>query len=226
MNHHPSRPQQVNLHSWRRRLTLLFAGLFLFGVGVAIMAQSRMGLGPWEVFHQGISRHTGLEIGTASILVGIPVLLGWIPLGQKPGIGTVLNILCIGVVTNAALRVLPLPEMLPMRLLWMVAGILTIGVGSGMYLSAQLGAGPRDGLMMGIYHRTGLSVRVSRTVVEVTVLILGGLLGGTIGLGTLGFAFGIGPVVQIVLHLLGAPPKNQQPIPVSGVIQPDPPLTH
>lgn len=209
MNQSVSRPPRTDLSIWSRRFALLFGGLFLFGVGIAVMAQSRMGLGPWEAFHQGISRQTGLELGTVSILVGIPVLLAWIPLGQKPGIGTVLNILCIGVVTNAALTVLPLPESLSMRLLWMVAGILIIGAGSGMYLSAELGAGPRDGLMMGIYRRTGLSVGVVRTLLEVSVLVLGGLLGGTIGLGTVGFALGIGPVVQVVFRLLGTAPRQK-----------------
>ena len=210
MNQSISRPPRSDSSLWSRRFALLFSGLFLFGVGIAVMAQSRMGLGPWEAFHQGISRQTGLEIGTVSILVGIPVLLAWIPLGQKPGIGTVLNILCIGVVTNAALRVLPMPEGLPVRLLWMVAGILIIGVGSGMYLSAELGAGPRDGLMMGIYRRTGLNVGMIRTLLEVAVLVLGGLLGGTVGLGTVGFALGIGPVVQLVFRILGTAPRQQE----------------
>lgn len=193
---------------WPRRFGLLFTGLVLFGVGIAIMARSQMGLGPWEAFHQGISLHTGLELGTVSILMGIPILLGWIPLRQRPGIGTVLNILCIGLATNAALAVLPVPQQLVARLLWMVAGVVVIGIGSGIYLGAALGAGPRDGLMMGLHARTGYSVRSIRTAIEVTVLVLGWLLGGTIGVGTLVFAFGIGPVVQPVLNFFGRPPGS------------------
>jgi uncharacterized membrane protein YczE len=190
-----------------RRWILLFAGLFTFGTGIAVMVRSQMGLGPWEVFHQGISRHTGLEIGTVSILVGIPILLGWIPLRQRPGIGTVLNILLVGLATNWALSWLSPPDGILLRLLWMAGGILLIGLGSGMYLSARFGAGPRDGLMMGLHERTGFSVRSMRTALEVLVLVVGWLMGGTVGLGTLAFAFGIGPIVQPVMQYFGGLPR-------------------
>lgn len=192
-----------------RRWLVFFTGLVLFGLGIAVMVRSEMGLGPWEVFHQGISRRTGLEIGTVGIFVGMLVLLGWLPLRQRLGIGTVLNILLIGLVTNAALGLLPTPHLLLARLLWMAAGIVTIGVGSGMYLSARFGAGPRDGLMMGLHQRTGLSIRLMRTALEVTVLVIGWLMGGTVGLGTLAFAFGIGPIVQPVLQYFGGLPTRR-----------------
>ncbi len=196
------------------RWFLLLAGLALFGAGVALMVRSELGLGPWDVLHEGISHHTGLQIGTITILTGILVLLSWIPLRQRMGIGTVLNILCIGLATNATLDILESPLGLPLRLLWLVAGILLVGLGSGMYLSSHFGAGPRDGLMMGLHKRTGLSVSAIRTALELSVLLLGWLLGGTVGPGTLLFAFGIGPIVQPVLHFFGG---LSQPSPLPSV---------
>lgn len=184
-----------------RRLPGLLVGLVLFGVGIAVMAASGLGLGPWEAFHQGISTRTGIPLGTVSILVGIPVLALWWPLGERPGIGTILNIALIGTATNVALPLLPEPtDPLP-QLAMSVAGVLTIGLGSGLYLAADLGPGPRDGLMTGLHHRFGWSIRRSRTAIEVLVLVAGFLLGGTIGLGTILFAFGIGPVVQVFLRV-------------------------
>lgn len=179
-----------------RRLPGLVAGLVIFGTGVALMIDAGLGLGPWEAFHQGISRLTGIPIGTVAILLGIPILLLWVPIGARPGIGTVLNVLLIGSTTNVALPILPQPAELPAQLAMMVGGVVTIGIGSGIYLGADLGAGPRDGLMTGLHHRFGWSIRRTRTAVELTVLFLGFLLGGTIGLGTVAFTFGIGPVVQ------------------------------
>jgi uncharacterized membrane protein YczE len=133
------------------------------------------------------------------------VLLGWIPLRERPGIGTVLNILIIGIVTDFTLARLPVPHLMPVRLIWMVAGIVLIGIGSGFYLSAGFGAGPRDGLMMGLHRRTGRSIRFIRTVIEVSVLVAGWLMGGTVGIGTIAFAFGIGPIVQPVLRRFSRP---------------------
>jgi uncharacterized membrane protein YczE len=184
------------------RLPGLLAGLILFGVGIAVMAASGLGLGPWEAFHQGIANRTGLALGTVSILVGIPVLALWWPLGERPGIGTILNVALIGTSTNLVLPLLPRPAEPLAELAMSVAGVLTIGLGSGLYLSADLGPGPRDGLMTGLHHRFGWSIRRARTSVEVTVLVAGFLLGGTIGLGTILFAFGIGPVVQAFLRVL------------------------
>lgn len=204
----------TTLGGWFYRGLLLLIGLTLFGAGVAVMVRSQLGLGPWDALHEGISFHTGLQLGTANILTGIPILLSWIPLRQRPGIGTVLNILGIGLATNVILALLDSPAGLPLRLLWLVGGILLVGLGSGMYLSSHFGAGPRDGLMMGLHKRTGLSVRAIRTILELSVLLLGWLLGGTVGLGTLLFAFGIGPVVQPVLHFFGGLSQPSQIPPV------------
>lgn len=183
------------------RLPGLLAGLILFGAAVAVMAQAGLGLGPWEAFHQGVSRQTGLALGTVSILVGVPVLALWWPIGVRPGIGTLLNIALVGATTNAALPLLPAPNGLPLRLAMMLAGVLGIGIASGVYLAADLGAGPRDGLMTGLHHRFGWPIFAVRTTIEVSVLAIGWLLGGTVGLGTLVFAFGIGPVVQWALGI-------------------------
>jgi uncharacterized membrane protein YczE len=183
------------------RLPGLITGLVLFGLGIALMVQAGLGLGPWEAFHQGIGRLTGLEIGTVSIVLGLPILALWWPLGERPGIGTLLNVLLIGTATNAGIAILPVAVGFPEQLLMMLAGVLTIGIGSGLYLGADLGPGPRDGLMTGLHHRYGWSIRRSRTAVELTVLVAGYLLGGTIGIGTLVFALGIGPLVQLFLGI-------------------------
>jgi uncharacterized membrane protein YczE len=183
------------------RLPGLIAGLIVFGVGIALMAEAGMGLGPWEAFHQGIARLTGLQLGTVSILLGIPILLAWYPLGERPGVGTVINIVLIGTATNVALGLLPTMSGQPLQLLAMLAGVVTIAIGSGLYLASDLGPGPRDGLMTGLHFRFGWSIRSSRTAVEVTVLVLGFLMGGSIGLGTVVFALGIGPLVQVMLRV-------------------------
>ncbi len=183
------------------RLPGLLVGLALYGVGVALMVQSGLGLGPWEVFHQGISRHTGLPLGTVSMLVGVPVLALWWPIGERPGFGTIANIACIGLATNITLGVLPAAQGLVFQVAMMVGGVCTIAAASGLYLASDLGPGPRDGLMTGLHHRFGWSIRLARTSIELTVLAVGFLLGGTIGLGTVLFALGIGPLVQIALRV-------------------------
>jgi uncharacterized membrane protein YczE len=182
------------------RLPGLLAGLIAFGVGIALMAEAGLGLGPWEVFHQGIARLTGLQLGTVSILVGIPVLALWYPLGERPGVGTVLNIALIGTATNLALDVIPAAAGLPAQLAMMLGGVVTIAIGSGLYLASDLGPGPRDGLMTGLHLRFGWSIRRARTAIEITVLVVGFLAGGTVGLGTIVFALGIGPLVQVALR--------------------------
>jgi uncharacterized membrane protein YczE len=183
------------------RLPGLLAGLVLFGVGIAAMAQAGVGLGPWEVFHQGVARLTGLQLGTVSILVGIPILAAWWPLGERPGVGTLLNIVFIGTATNVAMDVIPAPTSQPLQVALMVAGVVTIAVGSGLYLASDLGPGPRDGLMTGLHLRFGWSIRRARTAIELSVLAAGFFAGGTIGLGTVVFALGIGPLVQVALRV-------------------------
>jgi uncharacterized membrane protein YczE len=176
-------------------------GLVVFGVGIALMARGELGLGPWEAFHQGISRLTGLELGTVSILVGIPILAAWWPLGERPGVGTVLNIVFIGTATNVALALIPVAVGLPAQLAMMLGGVVTIAIGSGLYLASDLGPGPRDGLMTGLHVRFGWPIHRARTLIELTVLLAGFLLGGTIGLGTVVFALAIGPMVQVSLRV-------------------------
>ncbi|GAA2700801.1 YitT family protein [Micromonospora olivasterospora] len=183
-----------------RRLTQLYAGLVLYGASMALMVRSELGLDPWDVFHQGLSRRTGLSFGTVTIAVGALVLLLWIPLRQRPGLGTVSNVLVIGLVVDATLALLPGGAPLPARAALLVAGIVTNGAATALYLGARLGPGPRDGLMTGyVARRPGRSIRLVRTVIEVTVLALGWLLGGTVGVGTVAYALAIGPLVQLFL---------------------------
>ncbi len=184
-----------------RRIPGLLLGLVVFGFGIALMARAGLGLGPWEAFHQGIQFRTGVPMGTISILLGIPILALWWPLGERPGIGTLINVLLIGTATNAGNALLPTQVEPILQLLQMLAGVLVIGLGSGLYLAADLGPGPRDGLMVGVHHRFGWSIRRSRTAIELVVLVAGSALGGTIGVGTVVFAFGIGPVVQVMLGI-------------------------
>jgi uncharacterized membrane protein YczE len=192
---------RVNLRTAAPRLPALTVGLILFGCGIALMVEAGLGLGPWEALNQGIARQTGLEIGTVSILLGIPILVLWWPLGERPGIGTLLNVLLIGTSTNIAIGLLPTPpaDAAVVRFAVMVAGVVVIAIGSGLYLSTDLGAGPRDGLMTGASRRFGWSIRRARTAIELTVLVVGAALGGTVGLGTVLFALGIGPLLQVAL---------------------------
>lgn len=183
----------------------LMWGLVLFGMGLAFMVESNLGLGPWEVFHQGISIHTGIPIGTVGIFVGFVVLLGWIPLKERLGFGTLLNVVIIGVVIDLTIWVMPTPESEVMKWVALISGLLLNGLASGLYIGAGLGPGPRDGLMTGIARR-GYPVGVVRFGIEVTVLGLGWLLGGTVGIGTVLYAFGIGPLVHVFLELLSLEP--------------------
>jgi len=178
---------------------MLFTGLVLCGVAIALTVQADLGLGPWDVFHQGVSELTGIPIGTVVVLTGAVVLLAWIPLHQRPGIGTIANVLVIGITTDVALLWLPEPDALGVRIAFMLAGVLLFGPGSGLYIGAGLGPGPRDGLMTGLASH-GPSIRVVRTGIELTALGAGLLLGGTVGVGTILFAVTIGPNVQFWLE--------------------------
>lgn len=184
-----------------RRLLHLFVGLGLFGLSLALMVNSKLGLDPWDVFHQGLAQETGLRLGQVVIIVGAAVLLLWIPLRQRPGIGTLSNVLVVGLAVDATLALLPDPHALTSRVAFLVAGIVANGVATALYVGAGLGSGPRDGLMIGLARR-GLSLRLVRTAIEVSVLAAGWLLGGTVGVGTLLYAFSIGPLVHVLLPKL------------------------
>jgi len=180
------------------RFGQLLAGLFLFGISNAFMVRADLGLDPWNALHQGLARQTTLAIGTWSIIVGAVVLLSWIPLRQRPGVGTVCNVVLIGVSLNLVLEVLPAHPGLAVRWLYLVSGILLCGIATGAYIGANLGPGPRDGLMVGLARR-GHSIRVVRTAIELAVLLSGFLLGGTVGVGTVLFALAIGPIAHVTI---------------------------
>jgi uncharacterized membrane protein YczE len=184
-----------------RRLPGLIAGLLLFGAAVAIMARAGLGLSPWETFHQGISRQTGVPMGTVSILLGLPILLLWLPLGARPGLGTLLNVVLIGTTTNLVLAIVPSPADVAQEVLLFALGLGTLAIGSGMYLGADLGAGPRDGLFTAVHRRTGWRIAYVRASIELTVLGAGVLLGGTLGVGTIVFALTIGHLTEWSLRI-------------------------
>ncbi len=181
-----------------RRLIQLNAGLVLFGVGIGLMLQSGLGVPPWDVLHQGLAVQFGLTVGLWSIIVSFALLLLWLPLKERFGIGTFLNAVIIGLMIDATAALVPEAEQLVTAGLMLVAGILLVGLASGLYIGANLGPGPRDGLMTGIARR-GPSIRLTRSILEIVVLVSGWLLGGTFGIGTLAFAFLIGPLVQFFL---------------------------
>jgi uncharacterized membrane protein YczE len=164
---------------------------------------SRLGNSPWTVLAEGVSKHTPLAIGTATIVISGLVMLAWIPLRQRPGIGTIANAVLIGVAIDVMLPVLPGPGGLVGRYAFVVAGIALVGLGSGLYLTAHLGPGPRDGLMTGLHFRTGLSLRLVRTLIEGSALVVGWILGGRVGVGTVAFAILVGPAVQAAVRALG-----------------------
>ena len=179
----------------------LLIGLAGYGFSMALMIKAGLGLDPWDVFHQGLAGRTGLSFGTITAIVGVGVLLAWIPLRNRPGIGTVANVIVIAVVVDASLAVLPAPSALPIRIAMMIGSVVLNAMSTVLYIGAGLGPGPRDGLMTGLVARTGLSVRLVRTSIEATVLAIGWLLGGTVGVGTVVYALGIGPLVQLFVRL-------------------------
>jgi uncharacterized membrane protein YczE len=181
-----------------RRLIQLSFGVAIFGIGIGLMLQSGLGLPPWDVLHQGLSERFGLTVGIWSIIVSFVVLLLWMPIGERYGLGTLVNAFLIGVMIDVTVAMVPTVDGSWLQMTMMSVGVLAIGLGSGMYIGANLGPGPRDGLMTGIARR-GPSIRLTRTVMEAVVLVSGWLLGGTVGVGTVVFAFLMGPIVQFFL---------------------------
>ncbi|MGK0482263.1 MAG: putative membrane protein YczE [Planctomycetota bacterium] len=193
-----------------RRLPRVVLGLVLFGIGVAMMVSADLGLGPWDVFHQGLSRLTGVPIGRVIIGVGLVILIGFIPLREKVGVGTLLNALLIGATVSVALALFGRPDSMLLRGALVVGGPIVIAIGSGLYIGGGLGPGPRDGLMTGLARR-GIKISRARTGIELTVLAAGLALGGTVGFGTLWFALGIGPLVAYCLPRLSMEPVKPAP---------------
>ncbi len=179
-----------------RRLPQLYVGLVLYGVSIALMVAGDLGLAPWDVLHSGLIRHVPLSLGQAVVVMSFVVLLAWVPLRELPGIGTVSNALVVGFSADLALRVLGQPHAPVLRVALMLGGILLCGLAGAMYIGAQFGRGPRDGLMTGLHRRTGLSLRLVRTLLEVAVVLVGLLLGGVAGIGTVLYALTIGPLTQ------------------------------
>jgi uncharacterized membrane protein YczE len=202
------------------RLIQLYAGLALYGISMALIIRSALGNMPWDVLHQGLAGRLGWSLGTVTIVVGALVLLAWIPLRQRPGVGTVSNVVVIGVAVDAALAVVPAPSTLPLRVGLLVAGVLLNAVATAAYIGVHLGPGPRDGLMTGLVRRTGGSVRLVRTSIEVAVVATGWLLGGTLGIGTVVYAVAIGPLVQVLLPRLALSPAST---PTRTAVAPLPP---
>jgi uncharacterized membrane protein YczE len=202
-----------------RRLTQLYAGLVLYGVSMALFLHSELGNMPWDVLHQGIARFVPVSFGTITIATGVLVLLGWIPLRQRPGLGTVSNVLVIGIVVDLALRAVATPTHLAVRIAFLLGGVVLNAVATASYIGARFGAGPRDGLMTGIVAQYGWPTRLVRTVIEVAVVALGFALGGTLGVGTLVYALAVGPLVHPLLPLLrvqeAVPERGPAPIPAT-----------
>nr|WP_240963974.1 hypothetical protein [Streptomyces sp. C1-2] len=198
----PSEPPRRRLV---RRLTQLYGGLALYGVSSALLVSAGLGMEPWGVLHQGLARRSGLTIGEVTIAVGVVVLLLWIPLRQRPGLGTVSNVFAVGLAMDATLAVLPATHALWARIALMAGGVVLNGLATGLYIAARFGPGPRDGLMTGLHARTGRSIRLLRTCIEVAVVVAGFLLGGTVGVGTVLYALAIGPLAQLFLRLCAVP---------------------
>ncbi|MBC9226776.1 hypothetical protein GL325_10600 [Aeromicrobium sp. 636] len=199
-----------------RRMVQLLIGLWLYGATMAFMVRAGLGLNPWDVFHEGVTHHVPLTFGQVVIAVGALLLLLWIPLRQRPGIGTVLNVLVIGIAADATLAVLPPADGVLLGSLLLLLGVVGNGLAGAMYVGAGLGTGPRDGLWTGVVRRTGASVRRVRTGLEVLVLVSGFALGGTVGLGTVLYALGIGPIVQVFLPLFEIRPPGPEPEPAAA----------
>lgn len=194
----------------------------LYGASDGLLLLGGLGVDPWDVFHQGLFRRTGVAVGTWTIVVGAVVLLLWIPLRQRPGLGTLANVIVIGLVINLVLATVPAPHGLALQFVTMLGGVGLNGVATGAYIGAGLGPGPRDGLMTGLAARGG-SIRVVRTAIELVVLVCGWLLGGTVGIGTVVYALGIGPLAQVFVPMLAIDRRarreqalHRTPLPVDG----------
>ena len=192
----------LNLKPKSITLIFLILGLLLFGLGETLLITANAGVSPWTVLAQGISVKTGYSIGITTFVVSISVLCLWIPLKQKPGIGTILNTIIISVVIDVTLPYLPSPELLVLQILQVIIGVVIVGFGSGFYLIANLGPGSRDGLMTGLQKKTNLPLSLIRTVIEISAVIAGWYLGGVVGIGTIVFALGIGPFVSAGLYFV------------------------
>lgn len=199
------------LRVWRS--AQLLAGLFLYGFSLAMMIRATLGVSPWDVLGQGSALQTGLPFGVMTNIIGLIVLLLWIPLRQKPGIGTVLNVLLVGPSAEVGLAVLGEPEALWARILLFAGGLVLLAVATGLYIGAQYGPGPRDGLMTGVHRRFGLPIWLVRTGIEGSVLLLGWLLGGPVGLGTVAVVLLIGPLVHLALPIFLIPLPDERPQP-------------
>lgn len=199
---------------WARRIVQLLLGLFLYGIGIALMVRAGVGVSPWDVLTQGVSKQTGLPFGLVTNLIGAAVLLLWIPIRQKPGVGTLLNVLLIGPSAQLGLRLIPQQTVPVIQGLVLMGGIVLVAIATGLYIGARLGPGPRDGLMTGLHKRTGWKIWIVRTAIEVTVLTIGWILGGQVGIGTVAFALLIGPLVNLTLPLLVVPvgPHSAAPL--------------
>jgi len=193
-----------------RRLVRCLVGLALFAVGISLQMNANIGAPPWDVFHQGVAKQTEISIGKIIVMTGFALLTLWIPLKQKPGLGTILNALEIGLVADIALEIIPEPNNILIRIIMVVVGIVTVAIGTGLYIGSALGPGPRDGLMTGLAKR-GIPIRVGRTAIEITVLIVGMILGGQVGIATFAFAFGVGPLVHFFLPRLAVSSGSARP---------------
>ena len=198
-------PIRPIMPSMTRRLFQLYAGLLLYGLSMALQVQAMLGLGPWDVFHEGVAEHTGLSFGTVVILASVAVLLLWIPLKQRPGLGTISNVLVVGLAADLGLAYIPEGGTLPVQLLMLAAGVGLNAVAGAAYLGANFGPGARDGLMTGFVKLSGASVGKVRTTIELSIMAVGFALGGTVGLGTIVYALSIGPLLQLMIPTFKAP---------------------
>ncbi|HEV7626534.1 MAG TPA: hypothetical protein VGO89_08555 [Streptomyces sp.] len=210
-----------------RRLVQLYVGLVVYGASSGLMVQAGLGLDPWDVLHQGLAEHTGISIGMIAIIMGALVLLLWMPLRQRPGLGTVSNVVLVGLAMDAAIWLVPQQHALAVQIPLMIGAVALNGLATGLYISARYGAGPRDGLMTGLHRVTGRSIRLVRTGIEVAVLATGLLLGGTAGVGTVVYALAIGPLSQLFLRVFAVPDAvpeqaaDGSPVVARGSVQQD-----